>query len=87
MNARQGSLVTKPPNAPCSAAAPAAITSIDRESIRQKTSDLGRTGRGGQLEHVVRRQPFPGKSSGGSKKARWNAVARNDILLGYPVGK
>jgi hypothetical protein len=39
------------PNAPCSAADPAAITSIERESIHQKTSDLERTGRGGQLEH------------------------------------
>ena len=48
-----------PSNAPCSAAGPAAITSIDQESIRQKTSDLERTGRGGQLEHVVGRvRPF-----------------------------
>lgn len=46
-----------------SAAAPAGKASISRESIRQKTPDLERTGRGGRLHALVSRArslAFPG---------------------------
>jgi hypothetical protein len=43
------------PNGQHSAAAPAEMRPIDRESDLQKTNDLERTGRGGRLECVVGR--------------------------------
>jgi hypothetical protein len=42
------------PTACASAAAPARVTLIDRESVRQKSYDLERHGRGGRLHALVR---------------------------------